>query len=174
MALDKERITSFDKEYLTKVVQENIIPYTTTLERLRKIKEEIQKIPQLLPSLNRYHMSREEMLKAGIEHIKHVKKFKAAQKVTKDDSRFVYGLYVDWTPYILHYELFIPSLEIQASPEQRQKWLPMAENLDFVGCYAQTELGHGSNVRGLETEAIYDHLTKEFIFHSPTITATKW
>jgi acyl-CoA oxidase len=38
----------------------------------------------------------------------------------------------------------------------------------------KTELGHGSNVRGLELEARWDPKTKEFILHSPTLTASKW
>ena len=46
--------------------------------------------------------------------------------------------------------------------------------MEIIGCYAQTELGHGSNVRGIESEAIYDDASKEFIINSPTITATKW
>ena len=37
-----------------------------------------------------------------------------------------------------------------------------------------TELGHGSNVQGLETTATYDPSTKEFIMHSPSLTASKW
>jgi len=43
----------------------------------------------------------------------------------------------------------------------------------FLGCYGQTELGHGSNVRKMETVAIYnpdDHL---LTLHSPSITSTK-
>jgi acyl-CoA oxidase len=30
--------------------------------------------------------------------------------------------------------------------EQVKKWIPLIENLRITGCYAQTELGHGSNV----------------------------
>lgn len=38
----------------------------------------------------------------------------------------------------------------------------------------QTEMGHGSNVKGLELEAKWDPKTKEFVLHSPTLTSSKW
>lgn len=50
----------------------------------------------------------------------------------------------------------------------------MSTNLDCIGCYAQTELGHGSDVSGLETIAVYDKKTDEFILSTPTISSTKW
>ena len=36
------------------------------------------------------------------------------------------------------------------------------------------KLGHGSNVRGLETTATYDVNTQEFVINSPTLTSSKW
>jgi acyl-CoA oxidase len=36
------------------------------------------------------------------------------------------------------------------------------------------ELGHGSNVRGLETTATFDKTTDEFVIHTPTLSAIKW
>lgn len=52
--------------------------------------------------------------------------------------------------------------------------MPKILNYDIIGCYAQTELGHGSNVRGLETVAKWDPVKKEFEIHSPYLTASKW
>jgi len=44
----------------------------------------------------------------------------------------------------------------------------------IIGTYAQTELGHGTFLRGMETTATFDKVKDEFILHSPTDTAIKW
>jgi acyl-CoA oxidase len=62
----------------------------------------------------------------------------------------------------------------QGSPEQVAQYGTAAMNLSVIGAYAQTELGHGSNVAQLETTATYDPSTQEFDIHSPTLTSTKW
>jgi len=74
----------------------------------------------------------------------------------------------------LHIGMFIPSILSQGTMEQQEKWLPACYNLDIIGTYAQTELGHGTFLRGLETVAVYDPRTLSFIIHSPTLTSTKW
>jgi acyl-CoA oxidase len=52
--------------------------------------------------------------------------------------------------------------------------MPQAKALKIIGCYAQTEIGHGSNVAGLETTATFDMKTDEWVIHTPTIRATKF
>lgn len=43
-----------------------------------------------------------------------------------------------------------------------------------MGAYGQTELGHGSDVQGIETTATFDKSSDEWVVHSPTLTSTKW
>ena len=74
----------------------------------------------------------------------------------------------------LHLGMFIPTVQGQGDDEQRKHWLPMCQKLQIIGTYAQTELGHGTYIRGLETTATYDPEKEEFVVHSPTLTATKW
>mmetsp|Transcript_109874 Transcript_109874/g.309888 ORF Transcript_109874/g.309888 Transcript_109874/m.309888 type:complete len:725 (+) Transcript_109874:77-2251(+) len=74
----------------------------------------------------------------------------------------------------IHFSMFLTLLKTNASPEQQAKWLGPAQEGRYFGAYAQTELGHGSNVRGLETTATFDKETDEFVIHSPTLTSLKW
>lgn len=97
----------------------------------------------------------------------------------------------------LHIGMFIPTILSQGTPEQQKKWLSLSNRLKIIGTYAQvggegrgahpcvacqravdhhwgapvqTELGHGTFVRGLETVAAYDKQRQEFVVHSPTLT----
>jgi len=41
---------------------------------------------------------------------------------------------------------FVPTLKSLCSEEQKVKWLKKAKNMEIIGSYAQTELGHGRTV----------------------------
>ena len=173
MAFDSERKTSFKKETLAELLRQKIIPEIPE-SRLREIREKALKYPNLRNTYEKYHMTRDQSIIRGLKHGVAWKSFIDQEKLTKDERRVVLALFSELTPHIMQYEFFLPSLELQASQEQKEKWISKCETLEYIGCYAQTELGHGSNVRGIEIEARYDHGKKEFIFHSPTVTATKW
>lgn len=74
----------------------------------------------------------------------------------------------------VHFGLFVGAIMSQGSMEQQGEWLPRAMLLQVLGCFAMTELGHGSALRKLETTATLNSVSDEFIIHSPTDTATKW
>ncbi|ETW03115.1 hypothetical protein H310_05539 [Aphanomyces invadans] len=80
----------------------------------------------------------------------------------------------DVLPIDMHRKMFIPALYLSMTPEQLQTWLPLALSYRILGAYAQTELGHGSNVQGIETTATYDASSHTFVLHSPTLTSRKW
>ncbi|XP_074871002.1 peroxisomal acyl-coenzyme A oxidase 1 isoform X2 [Carettochelys insculpta] len=87
-------------------------------------------------------------------------------------KRMCLGSFVD--PLGLHFSMFTNTLQNQCTVAQQDKWLPLTYGLQIIGTYAQTELGHGTHLRGLETTATYDPATQEFILNSPTVTSTKW
>lgn len=51
--------------------------------------------------------------------------------------------------------------------KHHRRWLCEIGTLELPGCYAMTEIGHGSNVRELETTATWDGETGAFVLHTP-------
>ena len=97
-----------------------------------------------------------------------------AGKLTREETVQARQFLAFPTGVEVHLGLFIPALESQGSQEQQDFWLPRARSLQIKGAYAQTELAHGTFVRGLETTATYDEATQEFVVHSPQDSSTKW
>ena len=74
----------------------------------------------------------------------------------------------------LHMSMFAKSIRDLGSEKQVKQYLPLIHSMQIIGCYAQTELGHGSNVAGLETTATLDLSRDEFVIHTPSIKAVKF
>ncbi|EFA80269.1 hypothetical protein PPL_07095 [Heterostelium album PN500] len=73
----------------------------------------------------------------------------------------------------VHYSLFGGTVLLLGT-QRHEKYIEPANKLDIVGCFSMTEVGHGSNVRGIETTATYDAATKEFIINTPTPSSQKF
>jgi acyl-CoA oxidase len=67
----------------------------------------------------------------------------------------------------VHFYLYAKTI-MNIGTEKHQKLIPRLLNLEDVGCFGLTELGHGSNVRSIQTTATYDSLTNEFIINTPS------
>lgn len=77
-------------------------------------------------------------------------------------------------PIGLHMGMFLEAIRGQGTAEQQKEWVEKAENLAILGTYAQTEIGHGTFVRGLQATATYDPETKEFILNTPKKSSYKF
>ena len=65
------------------------------------------------------------------------------------------------------------SVYFLGTEKHHKKYLKDIGTLDLPGCFAMTETNHGSNVKGIETTATYDHATKTIIIHTPSVQAKK-
>ncbi|XP_068627061.1 acyl-coenzyme A oxidase 1-like [Battus philenor] len=84
------------------------------------------------------------------------------------------AVFKDNSPFVLHMSMFVPTIIGQGTEEQKAYWVKRAKNMEIIGTYAQTELGHGTFIRGLETQAVYDVGTEEFVLNSPALSSYKW
>jgi acyl-CoA oxidase len=143
------------------------------LERQRRILEIVEKQP-LLSKSKQQNLSRPDRYKLGLARAKLLCRLLNQHGWSHDDYKMAEYLVDDVSPYTLHMEMFVTTVRQQANETQKSHWLPLIESWKIIGAYAQTEMGHGSNVKGLELEARWDPQTKEFVLHSPTLTSSKW
>ncbi len=69
--------------------------------------------------------------------------------------------------------LFASAINQLGTRPHHDRWLRAALTLDLPGCFAMTEIGHGSNVAGVLTTAEYDVASGEFVIHTPVRAAWK-
>ncbi|XXG75820.1 hypothetical protein AAC387_Pa08g0310 [Persea americana] len=123
---------------------------------------------------NRTMLSRKELFRNTLRKAAHILNQVVKLGLSEEEASKL-RFFMDEPAYTdLHWGMFIPAIKGLGTEEQQEKWLTLASKMHIIGCYAQTELGHGSNVQGLETTATFDPTSDEFIIHSPTLTSSKW
>ena len=122
----------------------------------------------------RYFAGRTALFERGLRLVRAMYEIKLKESLSDEEFEEMFYLFGEDLPIQLQVSVFLPCLKALASDEQLAKWLPMAQRYEMIGSYAQTELAHGSNVAGLQTEARYDPATDEIVLHTPHPDATKW
>jgi len=67
----------------------------------------------------------------------------------------------------VQFGLFGGSIQKLGTKKHHDAYLGKAGTAQLLGCFAMTETGHGSNVRGIKTTATYDRKTDSLIIHTP-------
>ncbi|XP_072454915.1 peroxisomal acyl-coenzyme A oxidase 2 isoform X2 [Notamacropus eugenii] len=169
--LDIERQNkSFDVERLT-----NILDGGAEFTQKRRQIESIISSDPVFSLKNNYFMSQNQRYEAAIQKSIHYKKL-MKQRGWKEDSielKYIHRALAGDTAFNIH-TVFQRALKSLGSEEQIKKWGPLTDNFQIIGTYAQTEMGHGTYLQGLETTATYDAATQEFVLNTPTLSATKW
>lgn len=73
----------------------------------------------------------------------------------------------------VQYGLFGGAVNSLGTQWHHETYLSDIVTLALPGCYAMTEIGHGSDVSSLETTLTYDAETDEIVVHSPTASSMK-
>ena len=141
-------------------------------KRRKFIEKAISEKPEDMTKKNNF--TREEYLKEGVrEFIAYHKAF-SNFKPTRRDIFFMSESSYGGGSLNNSHSIFALTIVGQGTDEQQKYWGPKILNFSITGSYAQTELGHGSNVRGLQTTATFDPKTDEFVMNTPTLQSIKW
>ncbi|KAI2530224.1 acyl-CoA oxidase 2, partial [Homo sapiens] len=150
--IESERyMQSFDVERLTNILDGGA--QNTALRR--KVESIIHSYPEFSCKDN-YFMTQNERYKAAMRRAFHIRLIARRLGWLEDGRELGYAYRALSGDVALNiHRVFVRALRSLGSEEQIAKWDPLCKNIQIIATYAQTELGHGTYLQGLETEATY-------------------
>ncbi|XP_074861401.1 peroxisomal acyl-coenzyme A oxidase 2 isoform X2 [Carettochelys insculpta] len=166
----ERRTASFNVEKLTAILDGGADNTST-----RRTVEAVIRGDPVFSRENQYFQSQNERYEAAVRKAVHLKEKMNQMGWTENgpEHQYCYRALAGDIAFNVH-RVFKSSILALGTDEQITEWIPLADKHYIIGTYAQTELGHGTFLRGLETTATFDISTQEFILNTPKISAMKW
>jgi len=119
-----------------KELSEHLLSGNGFLERQARILPYLQKDP-LFSKARQQNLSRPERYHLGLARGKKLRRLVDQHNWSEEDHEMAVYLCDDVSPYMVHVEMFITTIEEQGNDKQREYWLPKVYNWEVIGCYAQ-------------------------------------
>lgn len=149
-------------------------------EETKRMIQQMERDPILAASPKDFDMTKAQVRENTIKKINRLSRY--IENETFDEFERRMSLISVFDPQLhtrigVHLGLFIGCIRGNGTFSQVNYWALEKESAfvkNIYGCFAMTELAHGSNVAGLETTSTFDEENDQFIINTPHLGATKW
>lgn len=159
-------------ESFSKEIYKAIYP-DLTFERVQTLRNLILERKELYLDYNFYYENCEELIARSLTHAAAFSRFVQEYDLNASEQEYLSSFYPEMS-VVTSIGYFKDSLYFLASNTQLSFYKHLIDTFQIIGSYSQSEIGGGSDLRKIETEAIYDPSKKIFIINSPTITSSKF
>ncbi|CCH41258.1 Acyl-coenzyme A oxidase 4 [Wickerhamomyces ciferrii] len=149
-------------------------------ERTQNIFKEIINDPILTTPRNYYDLTKPQLRELSAKKIARLSRYVETEDFEEFEERSTLLAIADpavITRIGINLNLFCNAIKGNGTDEQIKYWLFERGTMqlrDIYGCFAMTEMAHGSNVAALETTATYNPERQTFKINTPELRATKW
>ncbi len=149
-------------------------------EKTEKLFREIVNDPILSTPKNFYDLTKAQQRELSARKIERLSAYIDNEDFDEFEERMVLLSIADpavATRLAINIHLFGNAIKGNGTDDQIKYWLYERGTLklrDVYGCFAMTELGHGSNVAQMQTRATYNPDRQTFTINTPDLKATKW